>query len=87
MCLSLSVLVSAASVQGRTLDIILYLLGALVLLAVVVVLVLLYRRRAATGSPRGAFESARYSRTSSTPSESVEKNILVSDMEMNEQQD
>ncbi|XP_072343073.1 C-type mannose receptor 2 isoform X1 [Scyliorhinus torazame] len=73
--------------QGHTLDIILYVLGALVLLAVVVVLLLLYRRRAASGSRHGAFESARYSRTSSTPSESVEKNILVSDMEMNEQQE
>ncbi|XP_041029396.1 C-type mannose receptor 2 isoform X1 [Carcharodon carcharias] len=80
-------LLTTSGSQGHTLDIILYVLGALVLLAVVVVLLLLYRRRIASGSRRGAFESARYSRTSSTPSESVEKNILVSDMEMNEQQE
>ncbi|XP_059811722.1 C-type mannose receptor 2 isoform X1 [Hypanus sabinus] len=83
-----SSLAVSSNLQGRTLDIILYVLGALVLLTVVVVvLLLLYRRRAALGSRRRAFESARYSRTSSAPSESVEKNILVSDMEMNEQQE
>ncbi|XP_043530575.1 C-type mannose receptor 2-like [Chiloscyllium plagiosum] len=81
-------LLGTAGSQGHTLDIILYVLGALVLVVVlVVVVVLLYRRRTAWTSRHGAFESARYSRTSSTPSESMEKNILVSDMEMNEQQE
>ncbi|MGH0131417.1 UNVERIFIED_CONTAM: hypothetical protein FKN15_046470, partial [Acipenser sinensis] len=46
-------------------------------------IIYLYRKRA--GGGRGAFESARYSRTTSTPTEAAEKNILVSDMEMNEQ--
>ncbi|XP_066554682.1 C-type mannose receptor 2 [Amia ocellicauda] len=45
--------------------------------------IFLYRRR--SGGARGAFEGARYSRTNSAPTESAEKNILVSDMEMNEQ--
>ncbi|MGH0126244.1 UNVERIFIED_CONTAM: hypothetical protein FKN15_000498 [Acipenser sinensis] len=46
-------------------------------------IIYLFRKRA--GGGRGAFESARYSRTTSTPTEAAEKNILVSDMEMNEQ--
>lgn len=60
-------------------------LSALSLCAVLGIAVYLYKRR--QSAERGAFESARYSRTTSNPSESAEKNILVSDMEMNEQQD
>lgn len=61
----------------------LVLVAVLVLVALVLVGFFLYRRRAAgTG---GSYESARYSRTNSTPSEQQEKNILVSDMELNEQ--
>uniref|UniRef100_A0A8C2AKX6 Mannose receptor, C type 2 n=1 Tax=Cyprinus carpio TaxID=7962 RepID=A0A8C2AKX6_CYPCA len=59
------------------------LVGALVLIALVVGGIYLYRRRS-FGS-MGAYESARYSRTNSAPSEEAEKNILVSDMELNEQ--
>uniref|UniRef100_A0A670J2K5 C-type mannose receptor 2 n=1 Tax=Podarcis muralis TaxID=64176 RepID=A0A670J2K5_PODMU len=60
-------------------------LSSLALCALIAVAIYLYKRRRT--SERGAFESARYSRTNSNPSESAEKNILVSDMEMNEQQD
>uniref|UniRef100_A0A8B9IV89 Mannose receptor C type 2 n=1 Tax=Amazona collaria TaxID=241587 RepID=A0A8B9IV89_9PSIT len=60
-------------------------LSVLALCAVLGVAVYLYKRR--RSAERGAFESARYSRTTSNPSEAAEKNILVSDMEMNEQQD
>ncbi|KAK7940090.1 hypothetical protein WMY93_003416 [Mugilogobius chulae] len=35
----------------------------------------------------GSYEGARYSRTNSSSAEQAEKNILVSDMELNEQQD
>lgn len=61
------------------------LVGILVLLLVLllVVVVLLYRR--GRGRSRGAFEGARYSRSKSTPEGQLEKNILVSDMELNEQ--
>ncbi|KAL0198086.1 hypothetical protein M9458_006626, partial [Cirrhinus mrigala] len=59
------------------------LVAALVLIALVVGGIYLYRRRS-FGST-GAYESARYSRTNSNPSEEAEKNILVSDMELNEQ--
>ncbi|XP_066497650.1 C-type mannose receptor 2 [Hoplias malabaricus] len=61
----------------------LILLAVLVLIALVVGGVYLYRRR--SYGPAGSYEGARYSRTSSTPSEEAEKNILVSDMELNEQ--
>ncbi|TRY95646.1 hypothetical protein DNTS_017847, partial [Danionella cerebrum] len=59
------------------------LVAALVVIALVVGGIYLYRRR--SFSSTGAFESARYSRTNSAPSEEAEKNILVSDMELNEQ--
>lgn len=59
------------------------LVAALVLIALVVGGIYLYRRRS-FGS-MGTYESARYSRTNSAPSEEAEKNILVSDMELNEQ--
>eukprot|EP00062_Callorhinchus_milii_P021283 gi/632977849/ref/XP_007905576.1/ PREDICTED: C-type mannose receptor 2-like [Callorhinchus milii] len=77
----------STELQSHTLDIILYVLGAALLLAVLLVLLFLYRRTGGHGARGGAFESARYSRTTSAPSESLEKNILVSDMEMNEQQE
>ncbi|KAH0627011.1 hypothetical protein JD844_002369 [Phrynosoma platyrhinos] len=60
-------------------------LSSLALCALIAIAIYLYKRR--WSSERGTFESARYSRTNSNPSESAEKNILVSDMEMNEQQD
>ncbi|XP_061444611.1 C-type mannose receptor 2 isoform X2 [Rhineura floridana] len=60
-------------------------LSSLALCALIAAAIYLYKRRCT--SERGAFESARYSRTNSNPSESAEKNILVSDMEMNEQQE
>ncbi|KAJ8284375.1 hypothetical protein COCON_G00032250 [Conger conger] len=56
---------------------------ALLLVLLVAGVIYLYRRRAA--ATQGSFEGARYSRTNSNPSEQMEKNILVSDMEMNEQ--
>lgn len=58
-------------------------LTALVLVVLIVVVIYLYRRRA-VGS-RGSYEGARYSRTNSSLAEQTEKNILVSDMELNEQ--
>ncbi|XP_030649161.1 C-type mannose receptor 2 [Chanos chanos] len=62
---------------------ILILVAVLVLIALVVGVVYLYRRR--NSGMAGSYEGARYSRTNSTPSEEAEKNILVSDMELNEQ--
>lgn len=55
----------------------------LVLVLLIGTVVYLYRRRA-VGS-RGSYEGARYSRTNSGLAEQAEKNILVSDMELNEQ--
>lgn len=57
----------------------------LLLLALLTAVLILYRRR--RSAERGSFEGARYSRSSSSgPAEATEKNILVSDMEMNEQE-
>ena len=61
----------------------LILVALLLLVALVLGVVFLYRRRAS--GLGGSYEGARYSRTNSTPSEQQEKNILVSDMELNEQ--
>ncbi|KAF6091969.1 hypothetical protein HJG60_000137 [Phyllostomus discolor] len=61
------------------------LMAVLLLLALVTAALILYRRRQSV--ERGTFEGARYSRSSSSPGEATEKNILVSDMEMNEQQE
>ncbi|XP_073350698.1 C-type mannose receptor 2 [Pagrus major] len=55
----------------------------LVLVALIVGVIYLYRRRV-VGS-HGSYEGARYSRTNSSLAEQTEKNILVSDMELNEQ--
>lgn len=55
----------------------------LLLVVLIVGLVYLYRRRGV--GARGSYEGARYSRTNSSHSEQMEKNILVSDMELNEQ--
>uniref|UniRef100_A0A4W6FIQ0 Mannose receptor C-type 2 n=1 Tax=Lates calcarifer TaxID=8187 RepID=A0A4W6FIQ0_LATCA len=55
----------------------------LVLVVLIVGVIYLYRRR--TVGSRGSYEGARYSRTNSSLGEQVEKNILVSDMELNEQ--
>uniref|UniRef100_A0A8C6UVQ6 Mannose receptor, C type 2 n=1 Tax=Neogobius melanostomus TaxID=47308 RepID=A0A8C6UVQ6_9GOBI len=57
----------------------------LVLVVLIVSVIYLYRRR--TVGARGSYEGARYSRTSSNSAEQTEKNILVSDMELNEQQE
>ncbi|XP_076000419.1 C-type mannose receptor 2 [Genypterus blacodes] len=59
------------------------LVTGLVLVVLIVGMIFLYRRRA-VGS-RGSYEGARYSRTNSSSAEQTEKNILVSDMELNEQ--
>lgn len=53
----------------------------LVLLTVTVIY--LYRRR--NMGSQGSYKGARYSRTNSNLAEQTEKNILVSDMELNEQ--
>uniref|UniRef100_A0A8C3S4D6 C-type mannose receptor 2 n=1 Tax=Chelydra serpentina TaxID=8475 RepID=A0A8C3S4D6_CHESE len=76
---------SPSALPDNTTAIAVVVLSALALCALVALAVYLYKRR--RSAERGAFESARYSRTTSSPSESAEKNILVSDMEMNEQQD
>uniref|UniRef100_A0A665USI8 Mannose receptor, C type 2 n=1 Tax=Echeneis naucrates TaxID=173247 RepID=A0A665USI8_ECHNA len=55
----------------------------LVLVMLIVGVIYLYRRR--TVGSRGSYEGARYSRTNSSLTEQTEKNILVSDMELNEQ--
>lgn len=59
------------------------LVAGLVLVVLVVGVIYLYRRR--TVGSRGSYEGARYSRTNSSLAEQTEKNILVSDMELNEQ--
>ncbi|KAG8446993.1 hypothetical protein GDO86_014439 [Hymenochirus boettgeri] len=61
-------------------------LSTTALCILIVLIIYLYRRRK-HAAELGAFESARYSRTNSGPGGSAEKNILVSDMEMNEQQE
>lgn len=60
-------------------------LSTFALCILVVVIIYLYRRRK-LAAEQGAFESARYSRASTGPGGSADKNILVSDMEMNEQE-
>lgn len=59
------------------------LVSGLVLVVLIVGVIYLYRRR--TVGSRGSYEGARYSRTNSNLAEQTEKNILVSDMELNEQ--
>lgn len=51
---------------------------------VLIVGVIYFYRHRTVGS-RGSYEGARYSRTNSNSAEQAEKNILVSDMELNEQ--
>lgn len=82
---SYQLFLSPAAFLENTKAIAVVVLSSLALCTLVAVVIYLYKRR--RSSERGAFESARYSRTSANPSESAEKNILVSDMEMNEQQD
>ncbi|XP_076853301.1 C-type mannose receptor 2 [Brachyhypopomus gauderio] len=75
---------SAVSDDGDHLPaLVLILLAVLLLIALTMGGVFLYRRRSSAST--GSYEGARYSRTNSTPSEETEKNILVSDMELNEQ--
>lgn len=59
------------------------LVTGLALVVLIVGVIYLYRRR--TVGSRGSYEGARYSRTNSSLTEQTEKNILVSDMELNEQ--
>ncbi|KAM4717477.1 C-type mannose receptor 2 [Anableps anableps] len=78
-----------ASMSSATLDVdhlptlIVVIVTALVLVLLIATVIYLYRRR--TAGSRGSFEGARYSRTNSGLDEQAEKNILVSDMELNEQ--
>ncbi|KAJ8245954.1 hypothetical protein GJAV_G00262100 [Gymnothorax javanicus] len=76
----------ALPVSGKQEDkstILVVIVTALLLVALVAGIIYFYRRRAAAAA--GSYDGARYSRTNSDPSEQMEKNILVSDMEMNEQ--
>lgn len=57
--------------------------AGLVLVVLIVGVIYFYRQR--TVGSRGSYEGARYSRTNSNSAEQAEKNILVSDMELNEQ--
>ncbi|XP_039901209.1 C-type mannose receptor 2 isoform X2 [Simochromis diagramma] len=57
--------------------------AGLVLVVLIVGVIYFYRHR--TVGSRGSYEGARYSRTNSNSAEQAEKNILVSDMELNEQ--
>uniref|UniRef100_A0A8C6CBA2 Mannose receptor C-type 2 n=1 Tax=Monodon monoceros TaxID=40151 RepID=A0A8C6CBA2_MONMO len=76
---------SPSALPGSPAALLVVLMAVLLLLALLTAALILYRRR--QGVERGAFEGARYSRSSSGPGEATEKNILVSDMEMNEQQE
>lgn len=76
---------TAAALPENPAALVVVLMAVLLLLALLTAALILYRRR--QSAERGAFEGARYSRGSSGPGEATEKNILVSDMEMNEQQD
>ncbi|KAM9393770.1 C-type mannose receptor 2 [Pholidichthys leucotaenia] len=58
-------------------------LAGLALVLLIVGVIYVYRQR--TAGARGSYEGARYSRTTSGDAEQAEKNILVSDMELNEQ--
>ncbi|XP_026573078.1 C-type mannose receptor 2 [Pseudonaja textilis] len=77
--------ISKSAFLENTKTIVVVILSSIAFCALVAVALYLYKRRWI--SERGTFESARYSRTNASPSESAEKNILVSDMEMNEQQE
>lgn len=77
-------LVSAA-LPDNPVTLVVVLMAVLFLLVLGTAAFILYRRR--QSAERGSFEGARYSRSSSGPAEATEKNILVSDMEMNEQQE
>ncbi|KAM4692595.1 C-type mannose receptor 2 [Rhinophrynus dorsalis] len=70
----------------HTTAVVVVILSTTALCILVVVSIYLYRRRK-HAAEMGSFESARYSRSNSGPGGSAEKNILVSDMEMNEQQE
>lgn len=76
---------AAAALPENPAALVVVLTAVLLLLALLTAALVLYRRR--RSAERGAFEGARYSRSASGPSEATEKNILVSDMEMNEQQE
>lgn len=76
----------SAALPENPVALVVVLTAVLLLLALLTAAFILYRRR--QNAERGSFEGARYSRGSrSGPAEATEKNILVSDMEMNEQQE
>ena len=76
----------SAALPESPVALVVVLTAVLLLLALMTAALILYRRR--QSAERGSFEGARYSRSShSGPAEATEKNILVSDMEMNEQQE
>lgn len=83
LTLSMTLLCLLAATGDHLPILIVVLVTCLALVALVAGLIFLYRRRS-VGS-RGSYEGARYSRTNSGLSEQTEKNILVSDMELNEQ--
>ncbi|XP_057629309.1 C-type mannose receptor 2 isoform X2 [Chionomys nivalis] len=74
-----------SALPDNSVTLVVVLMAVLLLLVLGIAAFILYRRRQST--ERGSFEGARYSRSSSGPAEATEKNILVSDMEMNEQQE
>ncbi|XP_030076595.1 C-type mannose receptor 2 [Microcaecilia unicolor] len=76
---------SKSALPENTTAVAVVVLSTVALCMLVAVAIYLYRRRQI--SQQGTFEGARYSRTTSSPNEAAEKNILVSDMEMNEQQE
>lgn len=83
MLLDANLLSSLPAVADHLPTLIVVTVTALVLVLLIVTVIYLYRRRAV--GPQGSFEGARYSRTNSSLAEEAEKNILVSDMELNEQ--
>lgn len=83
--LTLSGGLAAAALPENPAALVVVLMAVLLLLALLTAALILYRRRQSV--ERGTFEGARYSRSASGPGEATEKNILVSDMEMNEQQE
>lgn len=85
MACPLSIGLATAALPENPAALVVVLMAVLLLLALLTAALILYRRR--QSAERGTFEGARYSRSASGPGEATEKNILVSDMEMNEQQE
>ncbi|KAM6957627.1 C-type mannose receptor 2 [Aplochiton taeniatus] len=79
ICLS----VSSSADADHLPTLILIMVTGLLLVLLIVGVIYMYRRQSVAS--RGSYEGARYSRTNTSPAEQAEKNILVSDMELNEQ--